>query len=282
MRAAEAIAVKIHPQGEALSEINRKFHTRNVFQVLGPGLDRESDILVCSAPNLNGDMKKVTGGTSTAWDVAMEKNIPCFNVRYLEDEASLRKYIDEIKRERGMPVVIEAQEIKATVAAVKDATSAPFQPVSEGEREILLAAIRMGREGSLTLETYLDPSKLNGANVKNQWQFKAMVAAVLDKVKSAPTNKETRVADLTQADLSPINREIIRAALEMGAANPKTLLEYEKTRNNDEKIDELERIESTATRCVELSGKIASLPTRERDAKQRESGERTRTPNRPQ
>lgn len=88
---AEKIAARIHPAWENCSQGARKMHTRNVFQVLGKTLDSPSKMLVCWA---DVDTDGVPGGgTRTAWVLAREHNIECFNLRYPEHMARIEKFL---------------------------------------------------------------------------------------------------------------------------------------------------------------------------------------------
>ncbi|KOC58542.1 RlpA-like protein [Habropoda laboriosa] len=60
---------------------HRALHTRNVFQVLGYGLDTPSEFLVCWTPDgAEAETSKKTGGTGTAIRVANTYGIPVFNL----------------------------------------------------------------------------------------------------------------------------------------------------------------------------------------------------------
>lgn len=88
---AEEIVSEIHPfwkaekealaKGEELEHVMSKgakaLHTRNVFQVLGRDLETPSEFLVCYAPVDRYGIPK--GGTRTAYQLAMQNGIPCFN-----------------------------------------------------------------------------------------------------------------------------------------------------------------------------------------------------------
>lgn len=60
-----------------LSETHKKFHIRNVAQVLGESCSDPSLFLVCWTPNGN-----VVGGTATAIKVAAKNGIPVYNMYY--------------------------------------------------------------------------------------------------------------------------------------------------------------------------------------------------------
>jgi hypothetical protein len=56
-----------------------KLHQRNIHQVLGKDLSKPSSfLLACSNEDRNGDVK---GGTRTAWMLAKQLDVPCFNLR---------------------------------------------------------------------------------------------------------------------------------------------------------------------------------------------------------
>lgn len=81
---AEAIAARIHPVWNDLTQGQRKFHMRNVFQPLGLDLKSPSSVLIaCSDSDSNNHPR---GGTRTAYLVALENDIPCINIRGLGRE----------------------------------------------------------------------------------------------------------------------------------------------------------------------------------------------------
>ena len=89
---AEDIASNIHPYWDNLSQGAKKLHSRNTYQVLGASLDTPSNVLVCCSDyDKYGDVK---GGTRTAWMLAKEYGIPCFNIR---DKEQLSKLLSILK-----------------------------------------------------------------------------------------------------------------------------------------------------------------------------------------
>ena len=97
---AEQIAAKIHPAWDTkredgtpvLSQGAKTLHTRNVFQVLGPHLNEPSTMLICWAKRTrNGTIK---GGTATAWKLAQEYGVPCFNLDDPEHFARIQKFME--------------------------------------------------------------------------------------------------------------------------------------------------------------------------------------------
>lgn len=107
LQKAEEIVSEIHPFWKAekdaiaagkplekpMSRGAKSLHTRNVFQVLGKDLETPSEFLVCYAPvDKNGIPK---GGTRTAWMIAQEFNIPCFNFA-VEPKEEIYQSIKEI------------------------------------------------------------------------------------------------------------------------------------------------------------------------------------------
>ena len=80
---AQNIASHVHPVWSQLSDMAKKYHTRNVFQVLGKNLDKPSLLLIC----WTGDKcisyetrTRDTGGTGTAIGIASLAKIPIINL----------------------------------------------------------------------------------------------------------------------------------------------------------------------------------------------------------
>lgn len=97
---AEKIASTLHPAWDTLKKDGtpvvsrgaKGLHTRNVFQVLGHNLKSPSRFLVCWAEVDKQGIPK--GGTRTAWQLAVQYNIPCFNLLFEEDRARIEKFIN--------------------------------------------------------------------------------------------------------------------------------------------------------------------------------------------
>lgn len=83
---AEKIAARVHPAWHAVKKDGspvmersvKALHTRNVYQVLGDNLDQPSKFLLCWAPVDRWGVPK--GGTRTAWVVAEQSGVECFNL----------------------------------------------------------------------------------------------------------------------------------------------------------------------------------------------------------
>lgn len=71
------IAKSIHPRWANCSATSQKFHARNVHQVLGTNLDSPVRFVLFWAETKN---QKVQGGTATAVNLAIQLNIPTFNL----------------------------------------------------------------------------------------------------------------------------------------------------------------------------------------------------------
>jgi len=84
--AAIDIARKAHPAWYRCSSGARKLHARNVHQVLGWEMKESgySEFLICWTPN--GELK---GGTATAIRLAMDHDIPVYNLALEEDVESV-------------------------------------------------------------------------------------------------------------------------------------------------------------------------------------------------
>lgn len=94
-RKATEIAKDTHPDWNACSKGARTLHTRNVFQVLGHKLDDPSKFLICWAEvDRKGTPK---GGTATAWRIAKEHNVRCFNINTTFDLFELDDFLLNLK-----------------------------------------------------------------------------------------------------------------------------------------------------------------------------------------
>jgi len=84
--AAVDMARKTHPAWQKCSAGARKLHARNVHQVLGWDMEESSysEFLICWTPN--GEIK---GGTATAIRLAIDHNIPVYNLAIKEDLESV-------------------------------------------------------------------------------------------------------------------------------------------------------------------------------------------------
>ena len=88
---AEEIASSIHPAWERLSRGAIALHTRNIFQCLGPSLNKPSKFLICYAEvDKHGTPK---GGTRTSWVFAQKCGIPCFNLYLEKDKERIEKWV---------------------------------------------------------------------------------------------------------------------------------------------------------------------------------------------
>lgn len=72
---AERIAAAYHPAWRFLSFGARRLHARNALQILGPGLDRPADLVVCFTPRGEGG-----GGTGQVIRIARSYNVPVFDL----------------------------------------------------------------------------------------------------------------------------------------------------------------------------------------------------------
>lgn len=91
--AADKIAADFHPNWSACSEGARKLHTRNVYQVLGPGLgivstETVSKFIICWTKD-----GKASGGTGQAIRIAEGCEIPVFNLFNADALEKLEAYL---------------------------------------------------------------------------------------------------------------------------------------------------------------------------------------------
>lgn len=91
------IASSIHPYWHKCDRTAMEMHARNVYQVLGPDLTKEfaSSFLVCWAiPDIHGVPE---GGTRTAWLLAKQHNISCFNLARQDDRKRIVDWLESRK-----------------------------------------------------------------------------------------------------------------------------------------------------------------------------------------
>jgi predicted NAD-dependent protein-ADP-ribosyltransferase YbiA (DUF1768 family)/O-acetyl-ADP-ribose deacetylase (regulator of RNase III) len=95
-REAERIALRLHPAPEVLRRQDqtyaRELHTRNMFQVDGPELDKPAAFLLAIARTID-DNGVPQGGTRTAWLRAQEEGIPCYN---LANELQRKTFLEKL------------------------------------------------------------------------------------------------------------------------------------------------------------------------------------------
>lgn len=83
---------------------SRRLASRSYLQVLGEDLETPVDFLVCWAPK---DDNGVKGGGRYAYEIAMSRNIPCYNIFFGEDLEALTSLIQEIE---NRPINSQAME----------------------------------------------------------------------------------------------------------------------------------------------------------------------------
>ena len=74
-QAALDMAALYHPAWNRCGSAARKFHARNCYQMLGESLKGPSDFVLCWTPG-----GAVTGGTGQALRIALDRQIPIFNL----------------------------------------------------------------------------------------------------------------------------------------------------------------------------------------------------------
>lgn len=75
---ASEIAATVHPVWNELTQGQRLFHIRNVFQSLGEDTETPSAFLIACAPQDKEGLPR--GGTRTAYKIALDRGIPCINI----------------------------------------------------------------------------------------------------------------------------------------------------------------------------------------------------------
>jgi len=94
---AMRIASEVHPAWHRCGEDARGLHARNIYQVLGPGMNPRSysSMVICWAiPDIHGVPE---GGTRTAWKVAELYDIPRFNLAVRADRDRIEEWLETRK-----------------------------------------------------------------------------------------------------------------------------------------------------------------------------------------
>jgi hypothetical protein len=79
---------KYHPAPEKLREFARRLMARNAYQILSTTLKDPVDFVVCWTK-----AGKLVGGTAQALKIAMDWNIPIYNLANFEDMKKLHKEV---------------------------------------------------------------------------------------------------------------------------------------------------------------------------------------------
>lgn len=85
---ARAITAAHHPAFAGLSPFVQDLHTRNVFQVLGPGLDSPAEFVLCWTAD-----GEASGGTGQALRIAAIHGIPVYNLQRPRERAHVERYL---------------------------------------------------------------------------------------------------------------------------------------------------------------------------------------------
>lgn len=85
---ARAIAAAHHPAFAGLSSFVQDLHTRSVFQVLGPGLDRPAEFVLCWTAD-----GEASGGTGQAPRIAASHDVPVFNLQRARERAHVEHHL---------------------------------------------------------------------------------------------------------------------------------------------------------------------------------------------
>lgn len=88
---ARDMAKGIHKHWDKLKPGAKQMHTRNIYQVLGGELIEPSDFLVCYA--VTDDEGIPEGGTRTAWLLAKQYKVPCYNLYLPFDRLDFAEFL---------------------------------------------------------------------------------------------------------------------------------------------------------------------------------------------
>jgi len=93
------IAEIYHPYWDNLKESFKKFHARNVHQILGKNLDKPVKFVLCWTPDGAETMEetsKETGGTGQAIRIAIDYGIPVNNLQNENTYYKIKEWIKEV------------------------------------------------------------------------------------------------------------------------------------------------------------------------------------------
>lgn len=85
---ARTIAAAHHPAFASLERFVQDLHTRNVFQLLGPGLDAPSDFVLCWT--LDGE---ASGGTGQTTRIAKAHGVPVYNLQRVRERRHVETHL---------------------------------------------------------------------------------------------------------------------------------------------------------------------------------------------
>lgn len=90
---AHDLASTLHPKWNILTPGAKKLHARNMHQILGIDLDTPSEFVVCWTKD-----GEASGGTGQALRLAIQRQIPIFNLK--KDKEEFSKFLREKFRKR--------------------------------------------------------------------------------------------------------------------------------------------------------------------------------------
>lgn len=88
---AVQLASQVHPAWDRCSDAAKKLHSRNVYQILGNDLNTPSKVCILYAEPTGGLDTRVKGGTNTALQLALQNNVPTYNLYYKLSRDSICK-----------------------------------------------------------------------------------------------------------------------------------------------------------------------------------------------
>ena len=136
---------------------------------------------------------------------------------------------------------------------------------------VVKTAIDMAYNHPLNAASYIDATRVGSVDLQNRNQIRA----VFDRVRDKMTAEGVSDGDFSKADLTPLNHELIRAALEASSSNPQTFLDFCSARTAHDIGD----LSTVAKRCEEVAAKMAEVATLPAvELEKTHTGERIRTP----
>lgn len=237
-------------------------HGRNAFQIKGENLDENSDLVIVTAPYKNKEEQTIEGGTATVWELAKRDGIPHYNLRDPEHARALDEFLKGLERQAGLfvdPIIIPPAPV------------VPLEPMDSVDVRVVKTAIDMAYNHPLNAASYIDATRVGSVDLQNRNQIRA----VFDRVRDKMTAEGVSDGDFSKADLTPLNHELIRAALEASSSNPQTFLDFCSARTAHDIGD----LSTVAERCEEVAAKMAEVATLPAiELGKTHTGERVRTP----
>ena len=219
-------------------------HGRNAFQIKGENLNENSDLVIVTASYKNKDEQTIEGGTATVWELAKRDGIPHYNLRDPEHAHALDEFLIGLERQAGLfvdPIIIPPAPVVR------------LEPMDTVDVRVVKTAVEMAYNHPLNAASYIVASRVGSVDLQNRNQIRAVFDRVRDKLRVGSVSE----GDFSKADLTPLNHELIRAALEASSFNPQTFLDFCDARTAHDVGD----VSTVTERCDVVAAKMAEVST---------------------